>query len=365
MSRFSFLTKEIGGVPQFKLYRLRAEWRTTQERLEALKARDATSATAWWAAAAQRSLESAENAAGQKDLDGGWGGVHDAQRFMVFGINDAELLAQVASLSEETQAKLSGWRAKATTSLLPDPNTLAAKALTDDQRERLRQAVVESMAVLHGHSDNLYHQLRLVGRQLNYLVGVCLLVLFVVFVTSLQSATPGSPFATSALLPVAMAGALGGIISAMWQLSRVGQARIPEAWLQGLVTSGRPIVGAVSALFIYAVLQSDLIQLVDASKVGFPAALVLAFVAGFSEKFVLRTVERVAGSDSKNEVTNKPLDVTQGGGNGGNGGGGGGNGPAAGAPAAKKAVPKKKTAAKKAAPKKAVAKKTAKAAGAS
>ncbi|MCP5524626.1 MAG: hypothetical protein H7A46_24115 [Verrucomicrobiales bacterium] len=310
MSTFSFLASTFSGTPKFKFDRLKAEWRTTRERLEAVKAREAAPAVAWWAAAAEHSLASAETALQELDLDGGWGAVHDAQRFLVFGMNDAELVAQLASLSEETRVKLTGWRLKATTRLLPDPATVAAKPLDDESRERLRQALVESLAVLHGHSDNSYHQLRLVGRQLNYLVVVCVLVLLGIFVASSQFAEIDSSLSVSALLPVALAGALGGIVSAMWQLSRVGQSRIPEAWLQGVVTSGRPLVGAASALFIYAVLQSDLIQLIDASKVGFSAALVLGFVAGFSEKFVLRTVEKVAGNDGKNATASEPLNLT-------------------------------------------------------
>lgn len=317
MSLLSSLSKRRNGIPQFKLDRLKAEWHTTQERLEAVKTRVPAQAGAWWAAAAERSLANAESALGRCDLDGGWGGVHDAQRYLVFGMNDGELLAQAASLREETQSKLQGWRARATEGLLADPASLAVASggLVPERRERLQHSVVEALAVLHGHSDNVYHQLRLVGRQLNYLVVICVLVLWVVFVASLQYAAPDSALAITALLPVALAGALGGIISAMYQLSRVGQSRIPEAWLQGLVTSGRPLVGAASALFIYVVLQSDLIQLVDSTKVGFPAALVLAFVAGFSEQFVLGTVAKVAGGGSRTEVTNKTLVVTDGGGN--------------------------------------------------
>ena len=97
------------------------------------------------------------------------------------------------------------------------------------------------------------------------------------------------------LVPMALAGALGGVVSAMYQLSRVGQAKIPDSLLHGLITSGRPVIGACAALFIYVVLHSGLISLVDPSSIGLMSGLTLSFVAGFSEQFVLSTVAKVSG----------------------------------------------------------------------
>jgi hypothetical protein len=83
----------------------------------------------------------------------------------------------------------------------------------------------------------------------------------------------------------------------------VGQAKIPEALLHGLITSGRPIIGAACALFVYAVLQSGLINIIESANVTPAAGLVLGFIAGFSEQFVLNTVSRVAGNRSEDGTT--------------------------------------------------------------
>ncbi len=162
--------------------------------------------------------------------------------------------------------------------------------------------MVESLAILNEHSDNVYHRMHMVGRQLEFLVVACALLVSLALVLSFYYAPANSLLGCGHLVPVALAGALGAVASAMYQLSRVGQAKIPDALLHGLITPGRPVVGAASALFIYVVIQSDVISLIDASKVSLEAGMVLGFVAGVSEKFVLSTVARVAGRDADDTV---------------------------------------------------------------
>src|SRR4029434_10512619 len=99
-----------------------------------------------------------------------------------------------------------------------------------------------------------YHRMHLVGQQLGRLVLVCGALLLAALTLSYLLA-PDADFTLGNLLPVALAGAFGGVVSAMIQLSRVGEARIPEALMHGIITSGRPLVGAASALFIYAVMK--------------------------------------------------------------------------------------------------------------
>jgi len=302
-----------------KINRLRAAICGCRERLRAATSQLDADAAAWWADSAGCALETAEAAMNRSDLDGGWGALHDAKRFLVFGMNDAELLARASTLEAETRMKLKGWRLKATNKLfahitgakwLKDPpppedaispnDTTPPRdttSLKDEHRTLVRHVVVESLSILNEHSDNLYHRLGLVGLQLNYLVVWCAFLIGVVLLGAYLFVEPGSTFDWGHLTAVALAGALGGVVSAMFQLSRVGEAKIPDALMHGLITSGRPLVGAASALFIYAVMHSGLISLIDASEVSLKAGLVLGFVAGFSEQFVLGTVAKVAGRD--------------------------------------------------------------------
>ncbi len=282
-----------------KLNRLQAALCGCREQLRGILGRPATDAEAWWADCARHSLEAAEAALKRRDCDGGWGAVHDARRFMVFGMEGPELLPLISTLDAETTAKLKGWRLEATNRLLHGITSAEwaknPSSLTGEQQTQVRHAVVESLSLLNEHSDNLYHRLGLVGKQLNYLVVWCAILIAFALFGSYLFVPAGSIFDWGQLAAVGLAGALGGVVSAMFQLSRVGEAKIPDALMHGLITSGRPLVGAASALFIYAVMRSGVINIIDASKVGTEAGLALGFVAGFGEQFVLGAVAKVAG----------------------------------------------------------------------
>ena len=295
-------------LPNPKLDRLRAALESGRERLRATMSRQAPDAWTWWAPAACRLIEAARAAVKRGDLDAGWGAIHGAERLRVFGMDDTELLTRAASLKAETQTKLKGWRLRATKSLfapLKLADWLKAKPpLEEADRVLLRQAVAEALEILNEHSDNLYHRLHLVGRQLIFLVAACGFIVVAALWGASFFAPADSDLGWNCLAAVALAGALGGVVSAMYQLSRVGEVKIPDALLHGLITSGRPLVGAASALFVYVVMQSGLIGLIDAASVSLEAGLVLGFVAGFSEQFVLSTVAKVAGRDKGDSRAN-------------------------------------------------------------
>jgi 8-oxo-dGTP diphosphatase len=285
-----------------ELDRLAAWVITVRERFAAHASRPQPSTSSWWVDPAARSLKSAEDAIVNSQLDAGWAAVHNAERFMVFGMEMEELLPKAIIYNIEAKQKLKAWRAESIKQMfenLPLAELCKpGKQITGGDLVRLRYAVVNAMEIFHGHSDNAYHRMYLVERQLKLLVKACGALLASVFTLSYYYA-PETDFSILILLPVALSGALGGVVSAMYQLSRVGQSKIPEALLHGIVTSGRPLVGAAAALFIYVALKSELITVVDSASISLGTSLVLAFVSGFSEQFVLTTVAKVSGSDKE------------------------------------------------------------------
>ena len=305
-----------------RLDRLAARIQSSREQFECSCRRPAGPTGRWWVASAGCSLDLAEAALDRREVDLGWSAVHDAERFMIFGMNDTELIDRAVSLQAETEVKLKGWRLAVTKALfaplgLPDwlktgrlgknPGDPDAKDPgIEYDRIRLQQAVFESLGVMNEDSDNVYHRMRQVGKQLNYLVAACGTLVGAALLGAGFLAAPGSKLGWDYLAPVALAGALGAVFSAMYQLSRVGEAKIPAALLHGLITSGRPLVGAASALFIYGAMQSNLISLIDASKISLEAGLVLGFVAGVSEQFVLSTVAKVTGAREETAGTGEP-----------------------------------------------------------
>jgi 8-oxo-dGTP pyrophosphatase MutT (NUDIX family) len=282
--------------------RLAGAVKSLSERFNGYQTRGLSKTDGWWVSCVQRSVESALNGLKSNNVDTAWGAVHDAERFMVFAMSPVELVTKAASLSAETQGKLKGWRSSATKQLFApidiDQLMKGPASMSPEHRVLLQQVLVETLEVLHGYSDNTYHRMRLVGKQLNWLVIVCAILLTITFTLSYLYA-PNLDLSFGNLISIALAGAFGGVVSAMYQLSRIGQAKIPEALLDGLITSGRPLVGAASALFLYAVLKSQIITLVDPSQITLVSGIVLGFVAGFSEQYVLGTVAKLAGSDEK------------------------------------------------------------------
>ncbi len=292
-------------APREKLDRLRAAWHSVNDACQAVGARHPAAAQSWWATAARRSLQTARAAWQAGQLDAGWGAVHDAERFLVFGLEDAGLLTRAASVRSEAVAKLKGWRAAAVAALfagVPLEAWRKAGKLPTDARPALEAATVEALRLLHEHSDNVYHRMRLVERQMHWMVLWCLGLLAAVLGAA-NLVDQGSLFHFDALLPVLLAGGFGGVLSALFQLSRVGEQKIPEALLHGLITSGRPVIGMVSALFVYVVLQAGILNLPANETLTRALTLAFAFAAGFSDRLVLRSVGTLTGGSGADSGT--------------------------------------------------------------
>jgi 8-oxo-dGTP diphosphatase len=295
-------------LPNPRKARLDATIQLMRERFAACINRQVEYSDVWWADSARQSLDLAEAALTSGDLESGWRAVHETDRFLVHGLTDYELITRALSLRAETSEKLTKWRHNATESqwdaLKLTELQKAGANLTDDERTRLEQTVSESLTVLNEHNDNTYYRMYLVGRQLKYLVIISIFLLLCTAIGSWLFVESGSQFDLLHLGSIALAGAFGAIAASMYQLSRMGKAKIPEALLHELITLGRPLEGAISALFIYFVIQSDVISFIKQTSFG--AGLVLGFIAGFSEQFVLRTIAKVSGEDDKKKPLNVP-----------------------------------------------------------
>ena len=121
-------------------------------------------------------------------------------------------------------------------------------------------------------------------------LALLVLVLFVVLLTRAKDPVTVWPaWSTQTILGVLCFGALGGTFSAARSLHR-SSARTSSA----RILVSRAILGALPGLAAYAFLQSRVLNLgdVDTSK-----AFAIAFVAGFSERLVLKVVETFGGEE--------------------------------------------------------------------
>lgn len=97
-------------------------------------------------------------------------------------------------------------------------------------------------------------------------------------------------------LLVAVAGAVGATLAAVFKLRdtlpRLGDLR--TFWYTFPLQLP---LGAVAGLFLWLVLESGFVEVAGGEE--WAAAAALAFVAGFSEPFLLKTVERIAGGPAE------------------------------------------------------------------
>jgi hypothetical protein len=95
------------------------------------------------------------------------------------------------------------------------------------------------------------------------------------------------------ILLAASAGALGSVLAGTLKL-RDRLVELDDLRAFGATLRVQPLVGATMGIVILVVLQGDLIRLGGDNVSVWPGRAVLAFLAGFSEPFFLRVVDRLA-----------------------------------------------------------------------
>lgn len=97
------------------------------------------------------------------------------------------------------------------------------------------------------------------------------------------------------MLAMVVFGALGGLVSAL-QSTESLQARASAYFLQRTLLALRPVVGAAAGLLVYLVQFSEIVSFFPSTEHPGAAHLALAFVAGFSERFFIGNIGRLAKS---------------------------------------------------------------------
>jgi hypothetical protein len=95
-------------------------------------------------------------------------------------------------------------------------------------------------------------------------------------------------------LLVAVAGALGATLSGALKL-RDQLPRIASMRTFWYAFALQVPIGAVAGLFLWIVLESGLVEIAGQQGADWAVEAAVAFAAGFSEPFVLKTVERITG----------------------------------------------------------------------
>ena len=129
------------------------------------------------------------------------------------------------------------------------------------------------------------------------LVLVALLLLTIVLVPTF-SVCPG--LGPESLLAVAVFGALGGLVSALRTMEAI-DAPASAYYIQRTSLGLRPVVGAAAGLVIYLIQASGIVSFISNTTCADASHLVLAFIAGFSERFFIAQIENLAGRQGRSK----------------------------------------------------------------
>ena len=225
-------------------------------------------------------------------LDEGWGALEEAHRLAVFGASPAERRERAATLRREAEHKLTGWRRDA---VLDACRTLLAPGADPDPA-----VLYGALLVRDGHHQNRYHQTRLLAREFKTVAAFLVLVLVAMWGLSATGAPmpvgDGTPHGAGIVVWMALFGMLGASFSLAFPLARGdGAPRIPDQVRSQAVTGFRPLLGAAAGPVAYAFVQAGIVGL---PKDDGALLLTVAFVAGFSERLILRAVGAVAADQA-------------------------------------------------------------------
>jgi len=246
-----------------------------------------------WARSANQYLLRAEHHLAGGDFQQGWIAVQAANRVMLLNPRDPERADRVATaLKREVNNKLSGWRAKAIEDLLCIP-----KGSSPDTKIGTMN-VIDAVALRDNAFNTTYFKISLRQRHLWHLFCLLCAILVVVLLFSSLCLLPDFLNDTKRIAMVILFGALGGAISvALGLIKPKISAKIPDQQIGAFLVWMRPTVGAAAALVAFVILQTNgaekLLSLFHLDLKD-PSILLVAFVAGFSERFIVGAIGRFA-----------------------------------------------------------------------
>jgi hypothetical protein len=260
---------------------------------------DATLAPPWMCAAV-RNLEKAERALADGDIQQGWVALQSAQRWMLVDPSDPTKLERTAIVLRQEADKVSGWRAKAITDLICDPS---GNLLSINPNNA--QRVIDAVALRDDQFNTTYFKIALRRR---HLFNVFLLLLSAIGLSLVLawngllprfSSDSSQVFAsdTAQLVCVIFFGVLGASVSvAQSLLSTDISAKVPAQQIGAFVVWMRPAIGGAAAIASLVILAANSkMKILTYDATGSAAViLIVAFAAGYSERFILGAMDRIS-----------------------------------------------------------------------
>lgn len=271
-------------------------------------------ASSEWKLAAEEYLKQAKTYLDDWNFQQGWVSLMAAQRAMLSNPNDPDRLRRTAITLRREAEKVTGWRAKAIEDFIcgPKGKLLDGLAKVDGKpiTPSLCQRVIDAVALRDDHASTDYLKILLRRRSLIQLFLVLLVGIIACALLSALHVLP-SPFdAARQVAAVIIFGMLGAALSVGQGLLAANlSAKIPAQQIGSVVVWMRPAIGAVAALIAYALIHANTkIQILNAmlfDPSDFSVIAVIAFVAGYSERFIVGAIEKISQLSDKDKDKEK------------------------------------------------------------
>jgi predicted transcriptional regulator YdeE len=216
----------------------------------------------------------AQNKANSGEFDSAWGILHDIDSLLVEDMTKEEIQAKTKSLFEESE-KFDEKRKKAVKELLKT-----------ESKENLKEAYKKRSEYYNTH----YHKIRIRDKNLSIVLALLIIAIISIFIISAKFENADY---MNRLFKCAAMGLLGATLSMAYTLTgKPIEEKIPDLIIGIRITFLRPAIGiaaAIVSLFLIdakvlsAILSSDLVKKENLS--------VIAFIAGFSERWIISVVD--------------------------------------------------------------------------
>lgn len=225
----------------------------------------------YWAAAAHEQLNNVLRCLESDDIEGGWFGLHAAQRYAVFGMNQIELANRAHVLREEA-LKINSWRSEAMESLL---------SASDGQLTA--EHVADAIALRNEDASGQYNRARITGDQLRVLLMICG-----------TAAVAMSPFLFLAgRIPIVAAVVFFGLLGSTFCAAQSLILGRNESRPANLFVTLTPVFfGAVAGLLGYAVYEYMPLLTFHSGERHISAVMGLAFLFGCLGQRLLAHISR-------------------------------------------------------------------------
>jgi hypothetical protein len=257
------------------------------------------------ASVATQHLKKAEEYMAEWNIQQSWGALMSAQRAMLLDPEDPDRLRRTAIMLRQEADKLSGWRARAIQDLICGPKGELLDELKKIDGAAVSSAmgkrVIDAVALRDDSANNTYLKISLRRRSLFQLFLVISIGILSFLVLSMLQMLPppfSDPKAVSAAI---LFGVLGAALSVgLGLLSADVSAKVPSQQIGAFIIWMRPGIGAVAALVGLALIYANSnLKIFAFTSTDFSVIAVVAFAAGFSERFILGAIEKISQGKSK------------------------------------------------------------------